>query len=217
MGPKELIKYISDSSSLHSVNQIHGNKILDSEDCLSPSNPLGDGIVSSLNKSQSLWLYTADCIPILIADKSSGRTAVCHAGWKGLCKRIVSETIKKLESKGSKRKNLIITLGPSISGCNYEVKREVIVSILSTINCEINSEKIFSNEINRLVSILKNKNKNESLLDIRLVAFKQLTEEGIQEDCISISPFCTFKEDILFHSWRRDKVKNRQWSAILSK
>jgi len=52
-----------------------------------------DGLVG--NKcSQNLWVYTADCMPIFIADKKTRNVAALHCGRKGLEKKIIKNLVK---------------------------------------------------------------------------------------------------------------------------
>ena len=55
---------------------------------------------------------------------------------------------------------------------------------------------------------------NKYLLDLRASAAEQLYQSGLKESQISISNLCTYSNQLLFNSWRRDKAKNRQWSMI---
>tara|TARA_Y100001968_G_C18864794_1_gene484334 strand:+ start:348 stop:539 length:192 start_codon:yes stop_codon:yes gene_type:complete len=63
-----------------------------------------------------LWIYTADCLPILFLDLKTKNIAACHAGLKGLQNQIIFNTISELEEMGSKKDDLIIAIGPSING-----------------------------------------------------------------------------------------------------
>ena len=75
---------------------------------------------------ESLWIYSADCIPIFFADPRKRFTAAVHAGWRGISKGILRKTLDKLESLGSNRNEIIIALGPAISKNKYEVELEVL-------------------------------------------------------------------------------------------
>ena len=55
---------------------------------------------------------------------------------------------------------------------------------------------------------------NKFLLDLRAAAVSQLYQAGLSRSQLSISSLCTYSNQILFNSWRREKVKNRQWSMI---
>ncbi len=177
--------------------------------------------MTSDSQNQSLWIYTADCIPILFADIKTGKVAATHAGWKGLTRNIIKNTIRCLLFYGSKKDNLIVALGPCISAKNYEVGSEVIAEVAGSL---INKQTFYpSNEDNYIESmrnlkiIQKGVSLDKHLLEIRLLAYYQLLQEGLKSENISINNMCTYEEDSLFNSWRRDKVKSSQWSFIVSK
>ena len=81
-------------------------------------------------KKKSLWIHTADCIPILIADIKTRNIAACHCGLKGLKKKIITKTLKSLEKIGSHKNNLIIALGPSINGVKYQVNQKDVEDLI---------------------------------------------------------------------------------------
>ena len=126
--PEELQYEIKWDSEINYLKQIHSSKIIE---VLNQSNNKikeGDGLITKENE-KSLWLYTADCIPILIADKKNRYIGVCHTGLKGLQKNILSKIIIKLEKIGCRKNNLIIAMGPAINRNNYQVQSEDIDSL----------------------------------------------------------------------------------------
>ena len=86
--PKNLQNEINLSSNIHFLNQIHSNEVLQVSDELNTDPKTGDCMITQKN-GQSLWVYTADCIPILIADTNTRIIAACHTGLKGLKKQKV--------------------------------------------------------------------------------------------------------------------------------
>ena len=62
---------------------------------------------------------------MLIADPGSGRVAACHAGWRGVASNILSSAIGQLVASGSQADQLVVALGPAISGICYQVERGV--------------------------------------------------------------------------------------------
>ena len=214
--PKQIVSHLDPSLTVHICKQVHGSKVIEAsktfESCLE-----ADGLISD-DSNQSLWVYTADCIPILLADPINSIVGASHAGWKGLSKNILLETIKKFENLGSNKNELIIALGPSISKPNYQVDIDLVDPIYNSIfhkneNKDLSSkEKIIFLAHSGIVDY--NNNSKKMLLDIRLAAVNQLYKAGIKNEQISISPLCTFSNQNLFNSWRRDKVKKVQLSFI---
>ncbi len=206
----------TNQSSVHVLNQVHGNKVINASESNNLSIKKGDSLISD-KTLQSLWIYTADCIPILIGDIKNRNVAAIHSGWRGLAKNNIKSTLNKLEEIGSNKNNLIAALGPAISLRKYFVDQKVITSIYKTID---KNKYINNDEINKKMISLGfiDLNKDNLLrIDIRKVAKAHLKNEGLKENQISINLNCTFSEEELFNSWRRDKGENRQWSFIESK
>ena len=100
------------------IKQIHSNNIVFTSKLNSKMIVHADGLFCD-NKNKNLWVYTADCMPILFADKYKRRIAAIHCGRKGLEKNIITNAIKSFEIMGSSRKDILVSIGPSISGNNY--------------------------------------------------------------------------------------------------
>ncbi|MGA9240565.1 MAG: peptidoglycan editing factor PgeF [Silvibacterium sp.] len=73
-----------------------------------------------------LAIQTADCIPVLIADRKQRAVAGFHAGWRGTLKRIVESGIGRMRLEfGSRPEDLVAAIGPGIGQCCYAVGDEV--------------------------------------------------------------------------------------------
>jgi hypothetical protein len=53
-------------------------------------------------------------------------------------------------------------------------------------------------------------------LDVRRVNQLQLLQLGIQPEQMAIAPYCTYQSPELFFSYRREHLKQVQWSGIAS-
>ncbi len=74
-----------------------------------------------------LAIQTADCIPVLIADRKHRVVAAFHAGWRGTVKRIVESGVGSMRlAFGSDPRDLIAAIGPGIGLCCYAVGEEVL-------------------------------------------------------------------------------------------
>ena len=79
-----------------------------------------------------LIVYTADCVPILLADPVSRVVGTVHAGWRGTLAGIAAMTVEKMvEVYGCLPENIMAAIGPSIGPDNYEVDEEVIRQVMS--------------------------------------------------------------------------------------
>jgi len=74
----------------------------------------------------ALAIQTADCLPLLIADRRTGALAAAHAGWRGLALSVPAVAVERLASEfGSRPADLIVAIGPAIGACCYEVGEDV--------------------------------------------------------------------------------------------
>jgi YfiH family protein len=74
-----------------------------------------------------LGVQTADCIPVLVADRKRRAVAAFHAGWRGTVKRIVENGVGRMRLQfGSRPEDLVAAIGPGIGPCCYAVGDEVL-------------------------------------------------------------------------------------------
>ena len=112
------------SKDIFLLDQIHSNKfIYIDHKYRSKTKTRADALITD-QKNLPIAVLTADCVPILICDYKKKMVAAIHAGWKGAYKGIITNVIKFMIKKGCKTKNIIATIGPSISVNNYEVKND---------------------------------------------------------------------------------------------
>lgn len=216
--PEELAAALSGGVSVHRTQQVHGSKVVEASQALESPWPEADGLISD-SGGQSLWVCGADCTPTLIADPATGRAAACHAGWRGVAQGILAEAITQLEQKGSRRSDLIVALGPAVSGVNYQVQRSVSMEVASSLakyGIQPPSAEDQFRELIACGALGQDPDPDRDRLDIRAATRRQLHHQDIDDNRISICPLCTVAEPLLFHSWRRDQVKAVQWSGIVA-
>src|ERR1700738_2879320 len=81
----------------------------------------GDGLLTG-QPSVLLGIQTADCVPVLVADRVRKVVAAFHAGWRGTVQRIVENGIGRMQLEfGSQPGDLIAAIGPAIGPCCYSV------------------------------------------------------------------------------------------------
>jgi YfiH family protein len=69
-----------------------------------------------------LGILTADCAPVLFADRDAGVVAAAHAGWKGALGGVTDTTLAAMESLGARRERIVAAIGPCIARASYEVE-----------------------------------------------------------------------------------------------
>lgn len=118
----------SAETPLMTLKQIHSSVlVLAGAGCgLAAKGPKADGLMTD-EPGVLLGIQTADCIPVLVADRKRRAVAAFHAGWRGTVKRIVETGIGRMRLEfGSQPEDLTAAIGPGIGACCYSVGDEVM-------------------------------------------------------------------------------------------
>lgn len=87
--------------------------------------PATDAIISNI-PGLVLMLRFADCVPIMLYDPTHEAIGLVHAGWRGLARGIIRQTLLQMsEVYNSRAEDIIAGIGPSIGPCCYTVGPEV--------------------------------------------------------------------------------------------
>ena len=82
--------------------------------------PHADALVTD-RPGLALGILTADCAPVLLADREAGVVGAAHAGWKGALAGVTDSTIAAMETLGADRARIVAAIGPCIARSAYEV------------------------------------------------------------------------------------------------
>lgn len=181
------------------LKQIHSDILLETT-LESPEAREADAHYTS-EKNLALLVQTADCIPLLVFEKSSHKIASIHAGWRGIQKRIIPETLLKL-SKGVVRPHFDLFLGPCIHQNSFEVDKDVCDLLIQS---TLRPNAYFSYD----------ESKHKYFVDLIGIAQKQILETQIPNTFYNFNKD-TFT-DLSYSSFRREKSPCRNWSFILKK
>ncbi len=107
------VKYWTQEENCITLKQIHSD-IAVKVDKQSQTPEEGDALVTS--EPIRIGIKTADCVPIILVGNKD--VAAIHAGWRGLKKGIIQNTIKLMQDNP---KDIFAFLGPSAKACCYEV------------------------------------------------------------------------------------------------
>ena len=203
-----LSKHLNISNKNCVLNQIHSNQIVFGSKTQGSEIVEADGIIND-EDNQNLWIYTADCMPILFADKKKRCVAAIHCGRKGLENKIIKNIIKIFYNKGCSKNDLLVAIGPSISKKNYLIDNKTFQNFYK---CAAHKELITFSEDERIS--LKLREGDLIPLNLKKYAHIQLLNENIANSNIDISNLCTYESNYDFYSWRRSKTPSRQWNFI---
>ncbi|RPF56070.1 peptidoglycan editing factor PgeF [Aquisalibacillus elongatus] len=177
-----------------SLNQVHSRDIIDLSE--EPDLTLyhheqpkvdADGLITN-EPTHVLTAFYADCVPLLFKSKDSNWVGIAHAGWKGTVQEIGTHMTKRFKEKGASPENLEVVIGPCISKEHYEIDQRVIDHIPETIHHEV----------------LTPTSDGHAQLDLKRLNFRYLVDAGVKEANIHITEYCTYRDEDLFFSHRRD-------------
>lgn len=143
-------------------------------------------------------VLTADCLPILITNRSGRTVAAIHAGWRGLVNGILEQTLDALNIPSQ---DIFVWLGPAISVHKFEVGSEVYDLFL----------KYFPHA--KLGFKRHHNNDDKWFANLYLLARLQLAQRGVRH--IYGGGFCTYLQDNLFFSYRRDNGKTGRMASLI--
>ena len=103
------------------LDQVHSHKVVDAAEIDMTAVPRADASFSR-RPGVICAVLTADCLPLLLTDRSGRNVAAVHAGWRGLAGGIIEATLSALAVPGNE---LLVWLGPAIGATAYEVGTEV--------------------------------------------------------------------------------------------
>ena len=178
------------------MNQVHGTSVGVIKEFSDEPIPNTDALFTKSNKV-SLAIMSADCLPIALANAEGTEIALLHAGWRGLSAGIIQESLKKFNLENN---DLKAWLAPCISQNKYEVGKDVYKTFM---DLDQESKKNF-----------KEVNSEKWMFDLKAEAARVLKKFKVQ---VSQSNYCTYTDDDLFYSYRRNKTDERVLTLLWRK
>ncbi len=143
-------------------------------------------------------ILTADCLPVLIADRTESMVCGIHAGWRSLLTGIIENSVTSLKRDPE---DLFVWLGPAISQKAFEIGPEV-VSAFQFCNSQLQNVSIEMRASETL--FIPSNNEGKYYADIYQLARLRLLNLGVPAAQIYGGDFCTFSDPDRFYSYRRD-------------
>ncbi|QBZ83389.1 Laccase domain protein YfiH [Hydrogenovibrio crunogenus] len=178
------------------LTQEHTDKVVLWEGLSYDSPPVADASWTTESEGVSCVL-TADCLPLLVTNEEGHFVAAIHAGWRGLAKGVVSNTIQMLPGQ---REKMLVWIGPAISQPYFEVGKEVFDAF---VNENTDAEKFFKPH---------NRTPQKWYADLPGLAEFKLNQLGIEQ--VFQSGLCSYRDQEWFYSYRRDQQTGRMASLI---
>jgi YfiH family protein len=177
------------------LNQVHGTQVVDAATVTEPTEADASfttqpGIVCAI--------MTADCLPVLFADKAGKVVGAAHAGWRGLLAGVLENTIAQMRTAGAV--DIVAWLGPAIGPAHFEVGEEVREAFVDRALAHLEA----------FTPIAARPGKY--LADLYRLATHALHAAKVTE--VRGGRFCTVAEPQRFYSYRRDGTTGRMASLI---
>jgi hypothetical protein len=120
---RRVIAAVHPDAALQTLYQVHSAEaVIVREPLDDRARPHADAMVTD-RPGLLLGILTADCAPVLLADRRAGVVGVAHAGWKGALAGVVERTVEAMETLGADRSRIAAAIGPCIAQGSYEVDR----------------------------------------------------------------------------------------------
>ena len=140
-------------------------------------------------------VLTADCMPLLLADRAGARVAAVHAGWRGMAAGVVERAVEAL---GVPPAEVVAWMGPTIGPDAFEVGPEVREAFVAA-----NPQAEASFRAHK---------PGKFMADLYGLARLRLASRGVTQ--AFGGGFCTFHEPGRFFSYRRTPKSGRMGAFI---
>jgi YfiH family protein len=174
------------------LRQVHGATVVEA-DALADRPEADAGIAR--RPGTVCAVLVADCIPVLLADRSGTTVAIAHAGWRGLAGGVIENTIRRMAVDP---RGLIAYLGPGIGPGAFEVGADVRDAFLAR---DADAAAAFTPHA-----------AGKWLADLFLLARQRLRHAGVGE--VHGGTLCTYSDARRFFSYRRERRTGRMAAVI---
>ncbi len=183
---------------LVTVKQVHANAVVQVTQNAGKQIK-ADGLWTRDNKA-AIAVLTADCVPILLANKSGTTVCAVHAGWRGTKLKIVKAAIDALAEVGVEAAELCAAIGPAIGFEAFEIGQEVADELRESLGAS---------------SLIENREDGKARADLQGLNRALLVEAGMKTEQIDVIAHCTQTEPGYF-SYRRDEGKTGRQAAMIA-
>ena len=196
-----LLEKLDDNVYLQWLDQVHGAAVVEATNSIEVIT--ADACFTS-QPGIACCVTTADCLPVLITNKTGDMVAGVHAGWRGLSAGILECTLEKFSCSSN---DIFAWLGPAIGPCHFEVGVDVKEAYLTSASNEI--------VLKLGECFVPTETPGKFMANLYDLAKIKLNQLGVKN--ISGGGFCTFCEEDDFYSYRRQAKTGRVVSLIYIK
>ena len=182
------------------ISQVHGAAVVDAA-TVGVDQPVRVGDASIATSSGVVCaILTADCLPVLFADRAGRVVGAAHAGWRGLAGGVLGQTVAAMRAAGAGE--ITAWMGPAIGAQAFEVGQDVFDSFAAALpGVDVG-----------FAFVPRSDSPGKYLADMFALARLMLARDGVNS--VAGGAHCTHTEADRFYSYRRDGVTGRQVSLI---
>ena len=174
------------------LRQVHGARVVTADSITVP--PEADASVAR-SPGTVCAIMIADCLPVLLTDRSGSVVAAAHAGWRGLAAGVVEATVQAMDVAPS---TVLAYLGPCIGPAAFEVGADVYEAF-----------------------VIRDPLAQCAFMPVRpgkwLADLRELTRQALARAGAALvhgEAWCTYADPQRFFSYRRDRATGRMVALI---
>ena len=184
---------------LRLVRQVHGARVWRAA-ALTPGAE-GDALWARASDGPVVvGVMTADCVPVLLADRAATAVAAVHSGWRGTVANAVGAAVAALVDDGVDPNQLVAAVGPCIETAAFEVGEEVAAAFRA-LPCG--------------AKVVHQQPGARPHVDLVAAVRAQLMAAGVPQDSIERVGGCTWQHPQQYFSYRRDGAGIGQMLAFV--
>lgn len=189
------------------LRQVHGTEIV-CADGIDPASPPEADASWTKTPGVVCCVMTADCLPVLLADKRGRIAAAVHAGWRSLAGGIIQKTVETLcaEVPGLAPADLRAWFGPRIGEADFEVGPDVLEAMKAHLP---EAEAAFR------PAAAESETEGKLLCSLAALARQALALSGVPAENAADCALSTYAEPQRFYSFRRDGEKSGRHAAVI--
>ena len=185
-----------DSDRIGWLNQVHGTEVVELT-----ANNVGQTVEADASYTRhpgiACAILTADCLPVILADREGTVVGAAHCGWRSLCGGVIENLVSEMAVAPE---TLQAWLGPAIGPDSFEVGPEVRDAFLDH---DPKAVHAFTAEGAR---------PGHFMADIYALATLRLNHLGVSN--VTGGGLCTVKDSDRFFSYRRDGRTGRMATLV---
>lgn len=174
------------------LRQVHGARVVDADG--TTDEPEADAAIAR-RPGTVCAVLVADCIPVLLTDRAGTTVGIAHAGWRGLARGVIENTVRGMAGDSS---HLIAYLGPGIGPDAFEVGSDV-------------RDAFLEGDAGTAAAFVPHA-AGKWRADLFQLARQCLRRAGVAE--VYGGTLCTYSDTLRFFSYRRSRITGRMAALI---